>query len=202
METPWERSSRWRGTTAKRSWATGNSRLPSKPRVLLEWDQAHAVFSLRAETELMDTDQRPAGVPPPIRIRPGYGLWTGLAMAVSVAGFVTGLYPQISAPTGLTMAALTWLIRRHVGTVLAIVMDVLGAIVLIALCAMVIDVCWLAWKRHLDPPLWDPSMPYPPSLYEKPCCRRAIDPETDASIDNCLQRCDSIEQDGMQRPTP
>jgi hypothetical protein len=148
----------------------------------------------------MDTDQRPAGVPPPIRIRPGYGLWTGLAMAVSVAGFVVGLYPQISAPAGLTMAALTWLIRRQVGTILAAVMDVLGAIVLIALCAMVADVCWLAWKRHLDPPVWDPSIHFAPYPYDKSCCRNAADLDTDASTGNCLERCDPIEEDSGQRP--
>jgi hypothetical protein len=199
-----ETFARSRGPTANiRSWITSNSRLPSKPGVPLEWNQARAIFFPRAEIEFMDTHERPAGVPPPIRIRPGYGLWTGVAMAVCVVGLVTGLlYPQIAAPTGLAMAALTWLVRRYAGSILAVVIDLLGAIVLIVLCAMVVDVCWLAWKRHLDPPVWDPSMPYPPSLYEKSCCRGAIDPETDASTDNCLQRCDSIEQDGRQRPTP
>jgi hypothetical protein len=150
----------------------------------------------------MVRDKLPAGVPPPIRIRPGYGVWTGVATALCVVGLVTGfLYPQIAAPTGLAMAAFTWLVRRYAGSILAVVIDVLGAIVLLALCAMVVDAGRLAWERHLDPPVWDPSMPYPPSLYEKSCCRKAIDPGSDASTDSCLERCDPIKEDGGQRPT-
>jgi hypothetical protein len=74
--------------------------------------------------------------------------------------------------------------------------------VLIVLCAMVLEVLGWIWKSHLHPSVYDPSIPFPPSLYEKSCCREATDLETDASTRNCPERCDPIEEDGGQRPTP
>src|SRR5207249_3009936 len=77
---------------------------------------------------------RPAGVPPPIRLRPGYGLWTALATATCafLFIFVWVLFP-ISAPTGIVMAGLTWWIRRHTGSLLAVLADLLGVVVLVIL---------------------------------------------------------------------
>jgi hypothetical protein len=100
------------------------------------------------------------------------------------------------------MAVFTWWVRRRAGSTLAVLMDVLGAIVLIPLGAMVVEVCGWIWEAHMHPSVYDPSIPFPPSLYEKSCCRKGTDLETDASTDNCLERCDPIEEDGGQRRIP
>jgi hypothetical protein len=147
-------------------------------------------------------DERPAGIPPPFRLRPGYGLWTGLATTVCVLAFVTGtLYAQITVPTGLTMGGFVWWVRRHVGSTVAVLMDLLAAIVLIPFCAMWVAALAMIWRAHMQPQSFDPSL-FPSSFYESSCCRKATDLETEASTGNCLERCDRIEEDGGQPPTP
>jgi len=100
----------------------------------------------------MENDaERARGVPPPISLRPGYGAWTCLVAGTCVFGIVIGgLWFQIAAPVLLVMAGMTWWIRKHPRTILAVILDIVAVpmfvILWVEIGRLFLKVLGLEWK--------------------------------------------------------
>jgi len=79
-------------------------------------------------------EERPRGVPPPIRVIPGYGTWTCLVAATCAFAIVFGLYwLQITAPVLVVTAGMTWWIRKHTRSILAVILDIVAVPIFVIL---------------------------------------------------------------------